>query len=278
MSDRHVRPTKRPSRSLWLLSIALPIAVIIPAVKYVVVDRPQLDELETIVGQAGFDPLVPPSRLRGPGALYEVEGRFYRKVCDADPGVVAKKLKESPTQDQLRERLESGGYSLSGKFVGMLNAELGSTRLTSIELKMTHVRISEIAESDLQEIADNLLSQKSCDEVVNGLLKANRKVCPGYAALSATTLYKVHFDTKFDSNADDKVPIMKAVQQAIQQEADGQIRTQSADELSGDNLFYGIQLSTLCITPDTATEKSYLPQAPVQERPNLLGRMWAALD
>jgi hypothetical protein len=277
MSDRHVRPTKRPRRSLWLVSIALPIAVIIPAVKFIV-DRPKLGEIETIIKHAGFDPLVPPNRLRGPGALYVVEGGFYRKVCDADSAVVAEKLKESPTQSQVREKLENGGFSLSGEFVGMLNAKLGSTRLTSIELKLTHVAIREIAMNDLQEIADNLLSQKSCDEVVNSLLKANRKVCPGYAALSATTLYKVHLDTKFDSNADDKVPIMKAVQQALQQDADGQIRIQSADELSGDDLFYGIQLNTLCITPDTAIEKSYLPQSPAQEGPHLLGRLWAALN
>jgi hypothetical protein len=132
--------------------------------------------------------------------------------------------------------------------------------------------------SDLKEIEDNLLHQKSCDEVVNSLLQDNKKVCQGYAALSATTLYKVHVDTKFDSSADDKVPIMKTVQQAIQQDADSQIRIQSADELSGDNLFYGIQLSTLCITPGTATEKSYLPQSPVREGPKLFGRLWAALN
>lgn len=70
------------------------------------------------------------------------------------------KLKKSQSQSQLREKLENGGFSLSGKFVSMLNAELGSTRLTSIELRLTDVTISEIAMSDLLEISDNLLSQK----------------------------------------------------------------------------------------------------------------------
>jgi len=114
--------------------------------------------------------------------------------------------------------------------------------------------------------------------VVNRLLKAHRQVCPGYAALSATTLYKVHLDKKFNSSAEDKAPIIKAVQQAIQQDADGQIRIQSADELSGDSLFYGIQLSPLCITPDTATEPSPLPQPPVQGEPHKLGGPQAALN
>jgi hypothetical protein len=270
MSNHHVRPTKR-SASIRLVSIALPVAVIIPAVIYVFWPRPnELDDtiVKQIVKQAGFDPVVPPNRLRGPGALYEVEGGFYRKVCDADPAVVAEKLKESPTQNQSLERLENGRFSLGGKFVGMLNAKLGGSRVTSIELEMTHVRIGEITMSDLNDIEDNLLHQKSCDEVVNRLLKANTKVCQGYAALSATTRYKVHIDTKFDSRAEDTVPIMKEVQQAIQQDTDGQIRIQGTDELSGDNLFYGIQLNTLCITPDTAIEKSYLPQSPVQQGPN----------
>jgi hypothetical protein len=247
-----------------LVSIAIPVAVIIPAVVYVLLPPPQSNELEKIIRQAGFDPLVPPNRLRGPGALYEVEGGFYRKVCDADPAVIAEKLKESPLPDEVRERLENGGFSLSGKFVGELNAKLGGTRLTSIELKMTHVRMSEIDESGLLEISDNLLTQKYCDKAVNLSLKANTKVCSGLAALSATTVYKVQFDTKFDSKAEDTVPIMKAVQKAIQQDADGEIRIHSADELSGDNLFYGIVLYKHCITPDTAVEKSSLPQSPVQ--------------
>jgi hypothetical protein len=242
--------------------------VIIPAVIYAVRSRPHLDELETAVRQAGFDPVVPPNRLRGPGALYEVTDGRYKKVCDADPAVVAKKLQESPIQSRVIERFESGRFSLGEKFIGMLNAKLGGSRVTSIEIKMTHVGIGEITESDLLEISDNLLSQKYCDEAVNRLLKANTKVCSGYAALSATTQYKVHFDTKFDSKAEDNVPILKEVQQAIQQSTDGQIRIQGTDELSGDNLFYGIQLDTLCLTPDTAVEKSYLPPSPVQQGPS----------
>jgi len=256
--------------------MTLPVAVITPAVIYVI-DRPQLDEIETVIRQAGFDPLVPPNRLRGPGALYEVENGFYKKVCNVDTAVVTEKLQKSPTQDQFRERLENGGFLLSGNFVSMLNAKLGGTRLTSIELKLIDVVISEIAMSDLLEIEDNLLRDKNCDDVVHRLLKANRQVCPGYAALSATTFYKVHVDSKFESNAEDKVPIMNTVQQAIQQHADGEIRIRSSDELSGDNLFYGIQLSSLCVTPDTASEPSSLPQASVQEGSNLLGRLWAAL-
>src|SRR5262249_47450818 len=154
----------------------------IPALPYLI-DRPQADEITTVIKQAGFDPLVPPNRLRGPGALYEVEGGFYRKVCDAAAGLLSGKLQKSPTQNQLRERLESGGFSVRGNFVETLNAKLGAARLTSIEYRLTDVAISEIAFSDLLEIEDRLLHESHCDEAVQRLLKANKQVCPGYAAL-----------------------------------------------------------------------------------------------
>ena len=130
---------------------------------------------------------------------------------------------------------------------------------------MTDVAISEIAFSDLLEIEDNLLRQSHCDDAVQRLLKANKQVCPGYAALSATTFYKVHVDAKLEAGADSKVPVIKAVKQALQEHADSKVHIQSADELSGENLFYGIQLSSLCITADTASEPSRLPQTPAKD-------------
>jgi len=238
MTNNHVQRTKNPAAgsgrtrkwALWFASIALPVAVVIPAL-HLVIDRPQVDEIASVIKEAGFDPLVPPNRLRGPGALYEVEGGFYRKVCDVDAGLLTGKLQKSPTQNHLRERLEKGGFSLSGNFVDTLNAKLGAQRLTSIEYRLTDVAISEIAFSDLLEIEDNLLRQSHCDEAVQLLLKANKQVCPGYAALSATTFYKVHVDAKLEAGADTKVPVIKAVKQALQEHEDSKVHIQSADEL-----------------------------------------------
>jgi len=274
MTDSNVRRTKTPARRkyLRLAAIALPVAVTLPAA-YFVLDRPAPDDIETAIKEAGFDPLVPPNRLRGPGALYEVEDGFYRKVCDVDPALLDGKLKSSPAPDRHRESLEKAGFALDAKFVDALNAELSGARLTSIEYTLAHVTISEIDYSHLFEIEDNLLSKKNCDKAVQRLLKANRKVCPGYAALSATTSYKVHIQSKVNSGAEDKVPVINAVQQAIEQRANSELRVQSEDELTGDNLFYGIQLSHYCITPDDASEPSILPQAAAQGAPGQAARL-----
>jgi hypothetical protein len=232
----------------------------IPAA-YMVIDPPQLDDIETVIKQAGFDPLVPPNRLRGPGAIYAVEDGSYQKVCDVDPAILAGKLKSSPAPDRHRESLEKAGFSLSAKIVETLNAELSGARLTSVEYTLTNVTISEIDYGDLFEIEDNLLSQRNCEKAVRRLLRAHQKICPGYAALSATTSYRVHVRSALESKAEDKAPVIHAVQKALQERVDGQIRIQSGDELTGENLFYGIQLSRRCITAEDASEPSVLAQS-----------------
>jgi hypothetical protein len=279
MSDGHVRRTRldngrrtkkagiatRRGRGrplwLWLALFTLPVAVIIPAVWYVAFG-PHRDDMVKAIREYGFEPLIPPNQLRGPGALYLVEGNSLRKVCDVDPPLLTGKLQKSPTLDHVRRRLEKGKFSLGGGYVDELNAKLDGARVTTIEYRMRDVAISEIAMDDLLEIQDNLLRQKSCDDVVQRLLKANKQVCPGYAALSATTSYKVHYDVKVDTSAQTKMATMALVQRVIEADSGGQIQIQSADELFGENLFYGIQLSKFCITPDTATQPSVRPELP----------------
>ena len=181
-------------KRIWLASISLAALVIAPGAGYLAekMIRPPSDEVLKAIVDAGFDPLVPPTRLRGPGSLYEVEGRSYRVVCPVDPSLLKDKLQKSPTEDRVRTRLESGGFSLGANYLAKINGTLGGDRLTSIQYSLTNVEISEIAEQYLSEIQDILLSQPSCLNIVTRLLRAKKKVCSGYAALSATTSYKVN--------------------------------------------------------------------------------------
>jgi len=98
-------------------------------------------------------------------------------------------------------------------------------------------------------------------------LKQGKKVCSGAAALSATTRYRVHVEAKFEANAEDRTPILSAAQKALAEHTQSQIQSIGTDQFSGENLFYGIQLSELCITLDTATEPSVLTNSDVPQPP-----------
>jgi len=79
---------------------------------------------------------------------------------------------------QVHDRLESGGFSVGGKLLNSINATLGATRVTSIEYTLAILR-SARSPYRFGEIEDGLLRQKHCDEMVQRLLKANKKVCSG---------------------------------------------------------------------------------------------------
>ena len=70
----------------------------------------------------------------------------------------------------------------------------------------------------------------------------------------------MHYDLKLDTSAQAKMATTAVVQRVIEEGSGGRIQIQSADELFGENLFYGIQLSKFCITPDTATQPSVRPE------------------
>ena len=250
-------------KRVWLASISLAALVIAPGAGYLAyrMIRPLPDEVVRAIVDAGFDPLVPPTRLRGPGSLYEVEGRSYRVVCPVDPSQLSGKLQKSPTVDRVRNRLESGGFSLAANYLAKINGKLGGDRLTSIQFSLTNVEISEIAEQYLSEIQDALLSQPSCQSIVTKLLRAKKKVCSGYAALSATTSYKVNVASKFAAE-ENKQPVLEKVKSVIEEHAGSEIKISSDDELKGEGLFYGIQLSRLCMTLDDGSGPSELTQSP----------------
>lgn len=237
---------------------------LVPGIAYLAThwDEPAVDDIATTIVQAGFDPLTPPNRLRGPGALYLVDGKSYRKVCNVDPKMLTGRTQTSPVPDRVRTRLERGGFSLSGDFLDRVNGSLGGNLLRSVEIRLTNVAITEISMSDLFDIQQALLSEPSCLHTVGMLVRSNKQVCAGYAALSANTSYKVKLDKNIAANEATKLPIMETVQAVIQQNTGSEINIHSADELNGEGLFYGIQLTQLCITPETATEPSVLAQTP----------------
>ena len=274
MNNGHVQRAKpsRPgdaARHGWLVWVAVPLGTTLPIAAYVFWSAMAPDNpvgapvsIEAEIRQMNFDPLLPPNRLRGPGAIYAVaEGGAYWKVCNVDPELVRGKIQSSPIPNETRNRLEKAGFSVGGNIIQSLNAKLGASHIVSIEYRMSNVSISEIAMSDLFVIQQQLLQDKNCDRMVGKLLDQKKLVCPGYAVLTASTSYKVNFDTSTTSRGDTRLPIQEAVQHQIELETNGEIKLTGANELVGQDLYYGIKLSPVCLTPDNATAPSRLDDA-----------------
>ena len=180
MNGRHVRRTLPPAlgsfrvgnRSIWIAALLLPLAVVVPAIWYVYFPpAAPAHDIETVIKDYyGFDPLMPPSRLRGPGAIYHVDGRSVRKVCEASPEVLGTSVDESITVNRRHDDAASGQFSLSGNFVKRLNAKLTGARVTTVEYSMKDVVIREIPEATLGKIERLLMSEKDCEDTVIALL------------------------------------------------------------------------------------------------------------
>jgi hypothetical protein len=241
---------RRGSRLIWLGSLVIVGAALLASV-WVLRPHPTIDEIESAIKAAGFGPVTPPNRLRGPGSLYVAQGNnFYHQVCRADPSLLEGKVQTSPTLARVRERLEKGGFTWSGDMVEALNGKLDGTRLTSIKYNLADVTIHEVADADLKAIQRKLMDDPHCEAAVQDYSKQQRKVCSGYAALSASTSFRISTESNVEMAVEEAAKLTGVVKRHLEQQIGGQIQIRSTDEYSGDNLYFGILLSDFCPEPD----------------------------
>jgi hypothetical protein len=237
-----------------LAAVALPLLAVAPMAARLLMPGPPPVDVDMVIREARFQPVHPPSRLYGPGALYVVEGDSYWKVCDADAALLNGKIETSPTESRFQRVLESEGFALSGTLVEWLSARLGAARATTVEYRVTDVAITSISLADLFGVEDVLLRRKECDAAVGRLLDAKKQVCFGAAALSATISYTERNDVTFKTGAKGR------------ERSAGEIKTAGGEKRAGEDLFYGIRLWPQCITPASATEPSVLAE-PAKPQP-----------
>ena len=95
-----------------------------------------------------------------------------------------------------------------------------------------------------RELERKLMQKPDCEDVVVEYFRHNRKICSGYAALSASATFKVYTEVRAEVD-------LQLVKEHLAQHTGGQIQILSKDEFSGENLFYGIRLSDIiCAIPD----------------------------
>jgi hypothetical protein len=209
---------------------------------WVLMPRQSTGEIGKAIEAIGFHPVIPASNLRGPGSIYAADD--HHLVCKADASDLADAVQTSPSQTYARERLEKGGFAWDGDLLKTLNAKLGGNRVTSITYNLTNVTLHEISDDALKAIQRKLMQKPKCEDIVQDYFKRNRRVCSGYAALSASATFKISTTSEVESD-------LRLVKDHIEEHLGGRIQIVSKDEFSGENLFYGIQLSDIvCPVPN----------------------------
>src|SRR5262249_13167033 len=147
------------------------------------------------------------------------------QVCRSHPADLEGNVQISPAQAYVRERLEKGGFKWDANLLKPLNANLNGSRVTSIKYSLTNVTLHEISDDALKEIQRKLMSDPRCEDVVEDYFKQHRKVCSGYAALSASATFKVYTTSKGAAD-------LQLVKEHLEQHTGGQIQILSKDEFS----------------------------------------------
>jgi hypothetical protein len=236
---------RRATAFTWIGSLTVFGSALLLAGWVFIPDRNADDEIDLAVKEIGFYPVKPANRLRGPGSIYVVEDQsFYHPVCPVHAADLEGLVQTSPAQARVRERLEKGKFAWDGDLIGLLNAKLGGNRVTSIKYSLSDVTMHEIADDALKGLERKLIQKPDCEDVVVEYFRHNRKICSGYAALSASATFKVYTEVRAEVD-------LQLVKEHLAQHTGGQIQILSRDEFSGENLFYGIRLSDIiCAIPD----------------------------
>jgi hypothetical protein len=233
--------------SLIIFAVSLSLALILAI--WTLWPKRSIDEIEFAVTEFGFHPVRPANKLRGPGSIYVVEdNHFYHQVCHAQTSDLGDSVQISPSQGRVRERLEKSDFTWSSELVKMLNGKLGGERVTSVSYNLSNVMMHEISDDALKAIQRKLLADSNCEDAVHAYFKEHRTVCLAYAALSASATFRITVTAQVE-------PDLELIKQHLEEHTGGQIRIVSKDEFSGENLFYGIQLSDIVCPIDDAVPR-----------------------
>src|SRR5262245_5507568 len=280
------RPRRRLRRRS-LIPLAAAVALALPATVYVVGKPSQQDALEQAIVKLQFFPVRPPSMLRGPGSLYHVDlsGNILETVCTADQVLVSNLVHESPTTLIVASALQNAGYAIDGNVVDKINAKLDTKQFQSIRYELRDVKVIEIAQSDLRSINKRLVQNSDCDESISRLVHARELVCQGASVLLASADYRVELEHSASaaSVAEVDLQLVSDVLRESQIDDSAKAKPKQAAPThasragsnyrltSGNNLYYGIKIAPLCVTPQNSATEWRVPRNGVER---MIYRLW----
>ncbi len=162
-------------------------------------------DLQTVLNDAGFVELKPPSTLIQPGTWVEVQSRNplrLRTICSAESALhlTQEQLAQSGSADTSITRALSGNFKVALETLGVGEATATSKVVQAAELRLSNVRLIELADD---QILKNLPQRdKACAEAIKLRYDNNRNSLTMIGAvLIADAEYRFTFNGQADASA-----------------------------------------------------------------------------
>ena len=205
--------------------------------------------LETLLSQAGFMVLKPPSRLHGPGTLNTVESGtddgLGTGFVHLHPTCKLKDVQslvpvESPTADRIITQLKSRSFDASAKLMDQIEVAGLGEKVKSVKMSLTNSRILLLSHEELLGLQLELI-QGSCEQAIKYNLEAGSRVCQTESVLQTDVVYTIEYRDEVSAGKRAELTKEIAEQVKLSRERAGENR------IAGQRLYYGVRLMPRCI-------------------------------
>lgn len=211
--------------------------------------------LGEILNEFGYQEIVPPSKLYGPGTFNSVEQLSDQSVklhptCNMDPEILEGLWDVSPTVDREMAARFSRDFDISAELSESLKSTMSSKQIKYIRMSLRNMRVVVLTQENLLKLRDQYL-KGTCEEAVIHNVKNGGCVRQSKEILQADLVYTVR--VKGDIQAMHNIKISAPQHKGGSHTPGVGGITDSDDFISGEKLFYGVKLSPGCFTANEST-------------------------
>jgi hypothetical protein len=202
------------------------------------------DQLTLALNDFGYDAVVPPSRLFGPGTITTVETRSdgtlkLHLACKMNDGDLAKLWRISDTLDRRLIVAVKQSFDASAQALGAKSKGSGD-RARDVDVDLRNMNIVTMADETLMAVRDEYL-KGPCEQAVIINLQRGALVCQPEEVLEADVVMKDGSQDEFGTGGE--------VHLASQAQGSAHIDDEKSqiNRVQGNNLFLGARISGHCL-------------------------------
>lgn len=208
--------------------------------------------LGEVLNEFGYQEIVPPSKLYGPGTFNSVEQISDQSVklhptCNMDPGILQGLWEESPTVDREMAAHFSRDFDISSELSKSLKFKMSGKQIKDVHLSLRNMRVVVLTQENLLKLRDQYL-KGSCEEAIIHNTRNGGCVRQSKEILQADLVYTVRVRDDIHSTHH-----ITAARQEGKHNLGLGGNADTDQTVSGEKLFYGVKLSSGCFMINEST-------------------------